>query len=46
MVIMPIVPQHCLSGNTPPNTRMQLTAFGARDRRFFDAFLRCAPCGN
>jgi len=27
----------------PPNTPMQLTAFGARDRWFFDRILCCAP---
>jgi len=28
---------------TAPNTRLQLTAFGARDRSYFNAFLCRAP---
>ena len=35
----------CYRRNTGPrpNRRLQLTAFGARDRWFFDAFLCSAP---
>jgi hypothetical protein len=30
-------------GAAAPNKRLQLTAFGAQDRCFFDALLCCAP---
>ena len=30
----------------PPNRRLQLTAFGARDRAFFEAFSCSAPRGS
>jgi len=30
-------------GAVPPNRRLQLTAFGARDRAFFEVILESAP---